>query len=296
MDRVTNLKLSQSILYDNNRTLSRLSQLQEQLATGKRVNRLSDDPVISRESLRLRTQSFQTQQYMDNIDGALSTLNVQDGVLGDVEELFDQAKSTAVQGANGSETAASRAAMAAAIDNTLSRLVDLANTAHEGRYVFAGTAVDQRPFALDATRSGATYAGNGDAASARIGPDTEVPLDNDGQALFKGGKDAFAALVKLRDALKVNDPSAVTASIADVDAAHGAITDARGALGGRTQRLEMARNRLDSSKLQVDGLISKGEDADVATTIADMQLAQSALQAGMQAGARIIKPTLLDYL
>jgi flagellar hook-associated protein 3 FlgL len=67
-------------------------------------------------------------------------------------------------------------------------------------------------------------------------------------------------------------------------------------MGGRETRLELARNQLESTKAGLGELISKAEDVDFPKTIADFQMAETALQAGLQAGARVIRPTLLDYL
>jgi flagellar hook-associated protein 3 FlgL len=74
------------------------------------------------------------------------------------------------------------------------------------------------------------------------------------------------------------------------------MNDLHGALGGTEQRLELARNQLESAKVNLDGLVSAAEDADFPEVIAQMQLAQVALEAGLKAGAKVLRPSLLDFL
>jgi len=104
------------------------------------------------------------------------------------------------------------------------------------------------------------------------------------------------ALIGLRDALNADDGPAVRAAIADVDAAHAQVATHFGELGGRVQRLEMTRNQLVDVRANLDELVSSIEDADLPDVIARFQSGQVALQAGLQAGAKVMQPTLLDYL
>jgi flagellar hook-associated protein 3 FlgL len=84
--------------------------------------------------------------------------------------------------------------------------------------------------------------------------------------------------------------------IDDVDAAHAQVADAYGALGGRTKLLEMVRNRITDVQMNLDEQSSQVEDADLTQVITDFSSAQNALQAGLQAGAKVMQQTLLDYL
>jgi flagellar hook-associated protein 3 FlgL len=114
--------------------------------------------------------------------------------------------------------------------------------------------------------------------------------------LFKEEVDIFGSLVDLREALLANDPATVSSLVQDIDDSHTHLNDLHGALGGTEQRLELARNQLESAKVNLDALLSEAEDVDFADTIAQMQLAQVALEAGLQSGARVLNPSLLDYL
>ncbi|MFM2090781.1 MAG: hypothetical protein RLZZ127_1270 [Planctomycetota bacterium] len=296
MERITNVALSATVLANNQRTLSRLADYQEQLASGKRINRVSDDPVAAKIAMRYRAEDQQAAKHLDNIGKSISFLNATDSALGEMATTMDEVKSLAVQGANGTQDAASRKALAEAVDSQLQRLVDIANTVHDGRYLFSGTAVLTKPFALAEDGGSVAYAGDLDTFEVAVSPSATATVNENGYALFQGEVDIFRTLIDLRDALADNDPTEVAAMMADIDAAAGHVNDLHGAMGGRLQRLELTRNQIESSRLYVGELISDAEDADLPDVIAKLQLGQTALEAGLQSGARVIQQTLLDFL
>lgn len=298
MDRVTGNSLATSILGANQQNLARLATYQLQLATGKKLNQVSDDPVAAKQSMRYRAEGMQMQKYLDNIDKATSFMNATDQSLGEMSKLLDEAKSLAVQGANGTQDAASRKTLGASVDSLLSRLVDLSNTVHDGRFLFGGTATvqPQPPFARNASDSAIGYTGNLDSFAVAVGPSSEVQVNTDGHSLFQGGNDVFKSLYQLRDALNQNDPATVNDLITQVDGAHAQINAAQGGMGGRLQRLELSRSQLEGTKVYLGELVSKAEDADMTDVITKMKLSQTALEAGLHSGAKVMQTTLLDFL
>ena len=295
-ERTTLTAINNTFLADSQRTIARMATYQEQLATGKRVNRVSDDPVAARQAMRYRAESLQTDKWISNISRGSVFVQASDEALGQMSELLDQAKQIAVQGANGAQTAASRKTLAQSADSLLTRLVDLGNTVHDGRYLFSGTATLDKPFARSADGTRVTYQGNLDSFDVQVGPNASVTINQDGHTLFQGATDVFKSLTDLRDALKADDAAGVSTSISAIDGAHAHVNDLHGALGGTEQRLDLTRNQLEHAQSSLGELLSQSEDVDFAKVLSQLQLSQVALQAGLQAGAKIIKPTLLDYL
>ena len=298
MDRITSNGLSNSVLDANQKTLARLANYQLQLATNKKLNQVSDDPVAAKQSLRYRAEGMQVQKHLDNIDKATSFMSATDQSVGEMTQLLDEAKSLAVQGANGSQDATSRKTLAGSVDSLLSRMVDLANTVHDGRFLFGGTATVQTapPFARNAADTGVDYSGNLDTFSVKIGPTSDVQVNTDGFSLFKGQQDVFQVLYKLRDSLNQNDPATVNDLITDVDASFQQVNGIEGSMGGRIQRLDLARSQLENTKVYLGDLVSQAEDADMAEVITKMNMTETALQAGLQSGAKVMQTTLLDFL
>ncbi len=295
-DRITINAINNTVMADNQRTIARLATYQEQLSSGKRINQVSDDPGAARSALRYRAESLQTAKYLDNIDKGESFIDASDSAMEQMSQVLTDAKALAVQGANGTQDAASRNTIAQSVDSLLTRMVDLANTVHDGRYIFSGTATFTQPFARSADGQSVDYQGNLDSFEVQVGPGSRVAVNQDGNTLFKERLDVFGALVDLRDALRANDASTVSELVQDIDDAHTHVNDLHGALGGTEQRLELARNQLESAKVNLDALVSAAEDVDFADTIAQMQLAQVALEAGLQSGSRVLRPSLLDFL
>ncbi len=111
-----------------------------------------------------------------------------------------------------------------------------------------------------------------------------------------GTTNVFSSVIQLRDALTANDPSKITSLITDLDAAHAQVNNVQGALGGQEQRLQLAQNQLTTTQTNLGDLLSKTEDVDFPAVISQMQLAQTALQAGLQAGAKVMQTSLLTYM
>ena len=298
MDRVTGNSLGSSILGSNQKTLARLASYQQQLATNKKLNQVSDDPVAAKQSLRYRAEGLQVGKYLDNIDKATSFMSATDQALSDMTSLMDEAKSLAVQGANGSQDASSRKTLANSVDSLLSRMIDLSNTVHDGRFLFGGTSTVQTtpPFVRNATDTGVDYLGNLDSFTVAVGPNSPVQVNTDGYSLFKGENDVFKTLVDLKTALNQNDPATVNDLISKVDQAQQQVNSTQGGMGGRLQRLELARSQLEGTKVYLGELVSDAEDADMAEVITQMKLTQTALEAGLQSGAKVLQTTLLDFL
>lgn len=297
MERITNLAMNRTVLDSNQRTLARIANYQQQLSSQKKFSKVSEDPVGARVAMRLRTDLARTAEWRENIDRSLATMASSDSTMGEMSQVLTQVKQAAVTGASANQDASSRRALAQGVDALLARMVDLGNTVHDGRYLFAGTAtVGDAPFAANADGSAIDYRGTLDRAEVRIGPSTVLPINDDGHRLLKEPADVFAALIGLREALEANDPGAVRDAMSSVDAAQTQVDENRAELGGRVARLELARSQLESSDLQLQGLLSEAEDVDMTEVITQLNQSQVALEAGLQAGSRALQPTLLDFL
>jgi flagellar hook-associated protein 3 FlgL len=296
MDRIATTSLNRNILNANQAALGRLSELQLQLATQKRISKPSDDPVGIRHSMRLRAESLKSADYEANIDASLGWLDTSDSTFSEMTGLLQGVKGIAVQGGNDTLDANARRALGTSVDNALKRMVDLANAGYDGRYVFAGAATTTKPFALAADGQSVAYVGAQEDFSIEIGPTSTMAVSQVGSALFQEPNDVFQALIDLRDALNDDDAPAVRASIGAIDAAHDQVATHHGILGGRHQRLEMTQSQLAEVQINLDELISRIEDVDLPEVISRFQSGQVALQAGLEAGARVSQQTLLDFL
>ena len=296
MTRVANISLSRNVLLSNQRNLLQVADLRQQLASGKRVNQMSDDPISGRRALVFRIQQFELERYQENIAKTLTFQEATDLVFSRMSEIIDEAKGLAVRGVNASEDAQSRGIMAQSIDGLLDRMVDLGNTVHDNRYIFAGAAVKTEPFATNADRSGVAYAGDLDDFEVSISQTTRVAVNLNGHSLFKQEVDVFDVFVKVRDALNDNDPEGLENLLDSLDSVQNHIASKQGELGSRVQRIELTSTQIDNTLIHLGELISIEEDVDLAETISKLQLAEVTLEAGLNSGARAVRSTLLDFL
>lgn len=144
--RVTNKMISDTMIGNIQGNMQKMARTQEQISTGVSILRPSDDPSSVSQLLAVKGNIEYNNQYMRNIDDGLSYLYSTDETLGSVIEAVNTAKTTAVQGANGTLSLDETTALAQQIDKMIDHVVDLANTPIGGRYIFAGRENDQPPF------------------------------------------------------------------------------------------------------------------------------------------------------
>lgn len=145
-------------------SLDRVQGVQEQIVTGKRILRPSDDPAGFSKVASLRALLQDSLQVRKNIDTSKGPLNVTDQTLGSIRSLVQEARTLAIGQAGAPADATTRAATAAQVARIRDSIIELANTQVGGRYIFAGTAVTTRPFASDGS-----YLGNDGALKINLG-------------------------------------------------------------------------------------------------------------------------------
>ena len=144
--RVTNKMVSDALISNIQNNMQKLARTQEQISTGSRILRPSDDPSSVSHLLAVKGNIEYNTQYMRNIDDGLSYLYTADDTLGTITDVITKAKELAVQGANGTLQVEDTTVIAYQIDKMIDHVVDLANTTIGGKYIFAGQENDQPPF------------------------------------------------------------------------------------------------------------------------------------------------------
>ncbi|HHW39811.1 MAG TPA: flagellar hook-associated protein FlgL [Syntrophomonadaceae bacterium] len=300
--RVTNIMLANNLLRNMWFNMERLAECQDRLSSGKEIRRPSDDPVRVAASLALRSSLGEIEQYARNVDDARTWMEVTDDALASAIEVLQTARERAVAGANGTLPQASRDAIAQEVKQLRDQLMQIANTNLGGRYIFGGTKTDKEPYVYENTSgtdiNGIKYQGNSGDIEYEIAPKISVCVNFDGQEVFgdNNNKDVFAVLGDLYSYLKKGETANISASIGDIDKLVDNLIARRGELGARENRMEMSADRLSQDQVQQTNLLSQAEDADIAKAIIDLKNQENAYRTTLAAGARIIMPTLIDFL
>lgn len=167
-----------------------MTKLQEQAATGSRINRASDDPTSAYRLLSLKTQDSLLQNYIDNVSDMISSCEVTDTVLQNMASELLECKKLLTQVAGGIYNQSNRALLANSINDHLEQLVLLANTKHTSQYLFGGTKTDRAPFSIERDISGqivsVSYDGSSTQRYIEVAPGITIPSFLVGNQAFAG--------------------------------------------------------------------------------------------------------------
>ncbi|MCL2543276.1 MAG: flagellar hook-associated protein FlgL [Nocardioidaceae bacterium] len=273
--------------------LGKMAGTQEQMSTGKILNRPSDNPTDTTAAMRLRDSLAASQQYGRNATDGLGWLSQADTTLGGVTTDVQRAYTLALQGANtGAMGASSLDALADEIDGIRSDLLAASNTTYLGRPIFGG--VTGGSTAYDASGS---YVGTPGDVTRRIADGVSVKVDVDGRDVFgDGSSSVFTELSNLSTALRSGDQAGISAGIAQMQTRINTVTSARTAAGVVYQQVDKAGSTASDAQLQMTGDLSSLEDVDLAQATINLQMQQVAYQASLAATSKTIQPSLLDFL
>jgi len=293
--RVTNQGMSGRLLASIQTAQSRLSETQERVASGRRINRPSDDPFGTSRSIASHASMDLVTQQQRTITLARSELASTESVLTSLGDVIARAQELAVQADSSAIDGAARRQIAAEVNQLLSEAVTLGNTSYAGRRIFAGQQTQTVPFVEDVPGQPGAVTYQGDTASIQreIGDNDLMPVNLRGDQIFSP---LLQRLIDFRDALNTNDLNGVAAASNAMSTSLDTVLQARGEIGARTRRLDLADTRLEDVMLQLQTSVSEIEDADITKEIVDMQTRETALQAALAATGRSLTTSLLDFL
>jgi flagellar hook-associated protein 3 FlgL len=290
--RMTQRLMTQHSLASLQAGLNRLSTSQGRLSSGKAITRPSDDPTGTNDAMRLRAALATGDQQARNIQDGQSWLTDADSTLTSMTDSARRARDLITQGSStGNTDAAGREAIAQELTQIRAGLINDANKQHLGRPLFGGTTAG--PVAYDPS---GTYVGDGNAVNRTIGDGVTVPVNTTGPAAFSTGTDdLFTVLGNAIDQVRTN-PSALSGTLTRLDAVSGQMTSALSSIGARSNQLDAADSALSTTKLDTTATLSSIEDVDIAAATMDVQMQTVAYQASLGATAKVIQPSLLDFL
>ncbi len=149
--RVTNNMLISNLLYNVNSNLVKMSEYQDELATGKKIQSPSDDPIGISKVLKYKTDLSKLEQYTTNTQDALSWLETTEIALIDMNDALQRVRELTVQAANGTNTADDLDKIKSEIEQLKNHIVSAANTSYAGRYIFSSYHTDEKLMNDDGT-------------------------------------------------------------------------------------------------------------------------------------------------
>lgn len=303
------MQISTSLFYSNATTRmgkmsERASELQTQIATGKRIIRPSDDPAASQQIAELDRKDADAGVFRDNMTLAGSLLKQADSVLGQISTQLTRATELTTQAATGTQTDASRKIIGIELKSIVESLVALANSKNVRGQPLFGNAVGGAAVTTGTDASGNpsfTYAAATPAVSeVPIADGQSVQATESAERIFSlgGGDNTLAMLTRLATALEAGgNVSAVTGDSLDaLGKAVNQVADVQSSVGARGARVELQQQLLTTANTDRAELRGKLEQVDVTEAIVQLQQMMTALSASQASFSKLSSLSLFDYL
>ena len=281
-----------------------LYERQTIIASQKRINRPSDDPIGMGKVLDYRQTLSSIEQYGTNIQSGQKRLEITEITLDLVDELLQGIRAIGLT--ESGETTESRQLTAGEVKNMFDQVMDLANSKLNGNYMFSGYQTQTAPFSRDDTLATTfdqfTVTYNGDAGDARfiVAHNTEITIDTDGRPLFQnaagGGINIFDAMRDLIVALETDDTVAISAQADLIDHGRKQINNLRAANSPILYQLEISENHWQNYKPKIQELLAREEEVDITQAVVELQSIELAYQTTLATTARITQQGLIDFL
>ena len=293
--RVSNRATYQGIQLQLSNIEGQMASLNEQISSGKRINRPSDDPIGTTQALGLENTLSEIGQYQKNIQFGQSWLNATESSLQSISDLVTSGKAIANQMATGTYSADQRAAAANQVQGLLDQLRGLGNSQLNGRYLFSG--YQDQSQAYDQNYN---YLGDTQDIEIPIGESVQMKINLTGEAVFGPDGDPnnnlFQIVTGLRDALQNNDIDGVQTGLDRLNDFQPKIESDLADVGSRLDRMENSNNILSDLTQNYNQSLAGVEDTDVVTATTDLTAEQSVYQAALYSAANITRLSLVDFL
>ena len=298
MVRVTQSMLSNNMLRNLNTSYSKMSKLQDQINSGRKFARPSDDPVAAVKGMDYRVQLDKIGQFTRNVNEMKSWVDTTDSSLSDVTSALTRVQELVTQAANDSNTADERKKIAVEIEQIQQQIRDVANTQVAGKFIFSGTNTSSPLFKDDQIADPANLTGLNQDVSFEVGDGIVMAANTTGYELFKGIDEMLTKVLNPVGGLK--DPNATGGAIGnlltDVQKGVSDVLDVQATVGATQNRIDTIENRLSILEVNITKQKSLNEDTDYAKTITEMTTQESIHQAALSVGAKIIQQTLVDFM
>ncbi|OAT80374.1 flagellar hook-associated protein FlgL [Desulfotomaculum copahuensis] len=302
--RITNQMTATLVLNDLNNCMEQLQNTQLKLSSGHNINQPSDDPAGTARVMAYNTALSANGQYQRNINDASGWLKTTDQALANIGSALQRVRTLTVEGANATLTGNDRQALAQEVDQLINNVADNANASYGSRYIFGGNHTGGRPFTVNNDANGepqsVTYTGDQGQLNYEISQNVTMQINVNADSSTSGNikmSDIFSDLINIRDHLKNSDTNSLSGSdLSNLDRDMNNLLSARASVGARLNRLSLSLGQAQTANLNLTGSKADIYDVDIARAITDFNMQQNAYQGALNVAARIIQPTLVDFL
>ncbi|WP_145334507.1 flagellar hook-associated protein FlgL [Paenibacillus xylanexedens] len=304
--RITNNMLGSQLLMNLNRNAQQMNTTQTQLATGRKINKPSDDPVGITYSLRYRAELSSNDQYQKNVDSAISWLEFNDTVMNQAGNVVQRLRELTVQASTGTNPQSAMDSINEEVKQLKEQLIDISNSKLNGKYIFNGETYDVKPYdfpsnpdgTLDTTNAASVVTDNG-KINFIVGESVQLPINVSGNEVFGSETEEdnlFKIVNNVMKALTEGNQKELSNQLDLIDSRTDKMLAIRSEIGAKTNRVDLMMGRLDDLGINLTDLQSKVEDADIAELSMKAKIQENIYNASLSVGAKIISPSLVDFL
>lgn len=272
-----------------------MSTLQEQINSGKKITRPSQDPVVAIKGIGYRTDLNKVEQYQRNLGEVNNWLDSSDDALDKVGIALHRVQELVTQASSDSITPDDRTKIEKEITQIKEQIRDMGNTKVGDKYIFSGTNTNSPLHDGTDFLTTITSPGVNKEVNIEVYDGVEISVNTKGLDIFKNIDDMIVGLEKdlQNPDLSGKDFDKYLTMKSDNEKA---VLAARADIGARQNRVEMMENRLGAQEVIVTKQLSNNEDIDYEKAITEMVTQESIHQAALSVGAKIIQATLVDFI
>lgn len=308
--RITNSMISRTMLSDLNSNMAKLADTQRQVTTGKRISKLSDDPIGAITSMQLKSKLNRISQYQDNVKSAKEYLTQVETSLTEMNSIVTKSYETAINLAS-DYNAEDRNSVAEMIGQFRDHILELGNGTYGESYMFGGYNSTGKPFTVDAggnllyngldvsdTTNPALISEEQDILEYQIGDGMNVEVGFNGiDFMGMGENNIYRVIDDLYKALKGNSTAEEISTCAgNLLKAQDRILSNIAEVGGRTNRLDLIEERYEQDTINFSEMRSVNDDVDTTEALINFNTAKTVYTYALQVGAKTMDTSLMDFL
>ncbi len=331
--RVTNKMMSSNVVNNIQTNMAKMDKTNDRLSKGTKINTPQDDPTGAVKTMSYKTVLGEIEKFSANAMNAKNFLSYTDVSLGQIGDIVQRVRELAVQATTETYEQTARDAMGAEVNELIDQIVSIGNGKVGDRFIFGGFNTVETPFKVirgfermedegipadlidvkGNTREGINndnivgveYNGDDGKLLAEVDKGIIIEYNIPGSEVFiNENNNLVKAMISLRDEIykgntvedQANSGTTVNKELGNMDKALDGIMKYRSQVGAKMRRIMQVEERLKDNKINMSDLLSKTQDTDITETISDLKVQESVQRMSLSVGAKVIQPTLMDFL
>lgn len=331
--RVTNKMMSSNVVNNIQNNLSKMDKTNDRLSKGTKINTPQDDPTGAVKTMSYKTTINEIEKFSTNAVNAKNFLSYTDVSLGQISDILQRVRELAVQASTETYEQTARDAIGEEVNELIDQVISIGNGKVGDRFIFGGFNTIETPFrairgqekfendgvkpdlihATGTLREGINknsiveveYSGDEGKLITEVDKGIVIEYNVPGSDIFlKGERNLIDSMIRLRDQIYMGNTvediakvgTTVNKEFGNVDKTLDEVMRYRSQVGARMRRIDQIEERLKDNKISMSNLLSRTQDTDITETISDLKVQESVQRMSLSVGAKVIQPTLMDFL